>query len=166
MATNDITKVITTLLTAPTDAVVQAATIQRKTWINWLKDVLRLVNDADDTQKKKIIDEHMKLAPIWKVGAQVSIGITMRVSSIERAEGSASLGLGVGLLQASGSFGFMQETTNESILQARAQYALSNDTEITLSEYLNDLGVTLSDAASVQNAIDKLAVASTPLEES
>ncbi len=163
MATSDITKIITTLLTAPTEAVVQAATVQRKCWIDWLKDVQRLVKDSvDEVQKKKIIDEHMKIAPIWKLGAQVSVGITMRVASIERSEGSASLGLGIGLLQASGSFGFMQESTNESILQARAQYALSNDTEITLSEYLSDLGVTLSSAADVQTAIDKLSVAATP----
>jgi len=164
MATSDITKIITTLLTAPTKAVVDAASEQRSSWISWLKDVQRLVNDAsDDAQKKKIIDEHMKIAPVWKLGAQISIGVTMRVASIERSEGSASLGLGIGLLQASGSFGFMNETSTESILQARAQYALSNDAEITLAQYLSDLGVTLSGAADVQTAIEKLGVAATPL---
>ena len=164
MATSDITKIITTLLTAPTRAVVDAASEQRSSWIYWLKDVQRLVNDAaDDAQKTKIINEHLKIAPVWKLGAQISIGITMRIASIKRSEGSASIGLGIGLLQASGSFGFMTESTNESILQARAQYALSNDAEVTLSEYLSDLGVTLSSAGDVQTAIDKLSVAAIPL---
>ncbi len=166
MATSDITKLITTLLTSPTDAVVNSAAEQRRCWINWLKDVQRLVNTAtSEEQKKVIIAKHLELAPVWKLGAQISVGVTMRVASIKRQEASASLGLGVGLLQASGFFGFMAESTSESIVQARAQYALTNDTQVTLSEYLADLGVTLASGDDVSTAIEKLGAASTPLLE-
>ena len=83
MDQNDITRLITTLLTAPTEAVVQASSEQRRIWISWLKDVKRLIDDASsDEIKKRIIDQHMDLAPVWKMGAQISLGVTMRISSI------------------------------------------------------------------------------------
>ena len=58
------------------------------------------------------------------MAAQVSVGITMRVASINRTEGGATLGLGIGLLQAPGTFGFVSESTSESILLERIKLSL------------------------------------------
>jgi len=161
MPIDDLTRVFTTLFTAPTDAVVKAAAVQRRIWIDWLRDVVRLVEATDDADaKKRIIREHLALAPVWRISAQVSVGVTMRVASIKRTEGGASLGLGVGPIQASGSFGFMSESSSESVLQARAQYAVTNnDRVVTLEEYLATLDVTPTDAAGLTTAIDTLGVA-------
>ena len=67
---------ITSLLTAPTEAVVNAASEQRRIWIKWLKDVERIlasVPDSDVDTKRTIIQEHLHLAPVWKMSAQISI---------------------------------------------------------------------------------------------
>jgi hypothetical protein len=166
MAVDDVSRVMTTLFTAPTDAVVKAAAEQRRIWRDWLLDVQRLLDglgDAEQETRKRIIREHLRLAPTWKMTAQVSVGITMRVTSLNRAEGGVTLGLGVGLLQGSGTFGFLSESTTESILQARAQYALGNEAEVSLADYLDTLGVSLADATDVSKAIARLGEASTPL---
>lgn len=170
MKNNDVSQIITTLLTAPTEAVVNAASEQRRIWAKWLKDVERILasmpdEDEDEEAKKIIIQEHLSLAPVWKMSAQISVGITMRVASIERKEGKSSFGLGIGLLQASGGFGFMSESSSESVLQAHANYALSNDKEVTIGDYLSKLGIDAVEAGEVGTAIAKLNVASTPIEE-
>lgn len=165
MATGDVAKVLTNLFTAPTEAAVNAASEQRRVWIDWLRDVERLVSAAsDEAVKRAIVRRHLDLAPVWKMAAQVSVSITMRVASIKRFEGGATLGLAVGLLQASGSFGFMSESSTESVMQARAQYALTNETEVSLADYLEDLGVDATDPAQLKAAISKLGAASTPLK--
>lgn len=164
MATGDLTDVFSTLFTAPTGAVVDAAREQRRIWRDWLRDVLRLVEAAEDAATKRaILAEHLALAPTWQLTAQVSVGVTMRVASIERAEGGAMLGLGVGLLQGAGSFGWMHESSTESVLQARAQFALGNEREVRLADYLKTLGVELNDEADVRTAITTLHHAATPL---
>lgn len=50
MAIDDIPRLLTTLFTAPTDAVTKAASEQRRIWMDWLKDVKRLVDDVGDGQ--------------------------------------------------------------------------------------------------------------------
>lgn len=168
MANNDIPGMVADLLTAPAEGVVEAASRQRKIWIKWLTDIKRILDSADqndDELKKKIIKTHLELAPVWKLSAQLSLGMTMRIASINRTEANASLGLAVGLLTFGGSFGFMSESSSESVIQIRAQYALSNEKEVKLTEYLDSLGVTLADAADVTKAIEKLGVAAKPVEE-
>lgn len=162
MAINDIPMVFSTLFTAPSQAMVDAAIKQRVAWINWLRDIKRLVDDADANYKQQILDQHLDLAPIWKMDAQVSVAIQMRVASISRIEGGLSLGLGISVLQAAGSFGFMSESTSESVLHARAQYAFSNGSQITLRDYLDTLGVSIVPDA-LDMAISKLQTGSLPL---
>jgi len=165
MPVDDVAKVITTLFTAPTEAAVNTAVEQRRIWIKWLEDVNRILETVpDDAERRKaIIREHLRLAPTWKLAAQVSVGITMRVASINRFEGGVTLGLGLSMLQVAGSFGFVSESTSESVLHARAQYALTNDAEVTLGDYLDALGVGLAEASDVTSAIERLESASTPI---
>lgn len=168
MANNDIPRMVADLLTAPAEGLVEAASKQRSIWIKWLTDIKRIldsVDQNDDALKKKIIKSHLELAPIWKLSAQLSLGMTMRIASINRKETSASLGLAVGLLTFGGSFGFMSESSSESVIQIRAQYALSNEKEVKLTEYLDSLGVTLGEATDVTTAIEKLGVAKTPIKD-
>ncbi|MEO0796254.1 MAG: hypothetical protein AAFX93_13885 [Verrucomicrobiota bacterium] len=169
MKNNDVVDAITVLFAAPTEAVVDAASQQRRVWIKWLKDIQRLLvenpsaDDAITTQNNNIIAKHLQLAPVWKLSAQISIGIGMRISSLNRFSGGIELGLGTSLVQASGNFGFVSESASESTLQARANYALSNDQEVTLEEYLSDLGVDVTDPATLTLAVERLSTASEPL---
>jgi hypothetical protein len=157
MATDDLTRVFTTLFTAPTEATVKAAAAQRRIWIDWLRDVKALVDStADDNVKKAIISEHLALAPTWRMAAKISVGVTMRVASVKRVEGGASLGLGLGTVQVAGNFGFMSQSSSESVLQARAEYSLTNDREISLGDYLTTLGVPIVNANEVDTAIASL----------
>lgn len=155
MPSEDVAKVFATLFTAPADAMVDAAAKQRLIWVRWLEDVRRLVDAADAEYKQQILDRHLALAPVWKLDAQVSVAVQMRVASIDRASGGFSLGLGLSVLQASGSLGFLSETSSESVLHARAQYAFSNGGQTTLQQYLADLGVTLRPDA-LDTAISRL----------
>lgn len=164
MATQDIAKVFTMLFTAPTEAMVTAAAKQRAVWVDWLRDMKRLVDAADPGIKQQIIDRHLGLSPVWKMDAQVSVAVQMRVASVDRIEGGLTLGLGISVLQASGTFGFMSESSSESVLHARAQYAFSNGAQVSLREYLENLGVTLTPDA-LDTAIGKLQAAATPLPE-
>ncbi|WOO42690.1 hypothetical protein [Rubellicoccus peritrichatus] len=169
MDNDDIVNAITVLFTAPTEAVVDAASHQRRIWIKWLKDIDRLINPPTGVDKpskaqaNEIILRHLELAPVWKMSAQISIGIGMRIASIRRMEGGIKLGIGTSMVSASGSFGFMSESASESTLQARANYAMSNEQEVTLKEYLNDLGVGVTDPTTLTKAIDRLAAATVPL---
>lgn len=168
MDINDTSKVLTNLFVSPTEAVVLAASEQRRIWIIWLKDIQRLLQalpDGDNDAASTLISGHMRLAPVWKMSAQISVGMTMRIASINRMDGEASIGFGLGLLQASGNFGFMSESSSESVFQAQASYALSNESEITLVDYLSTLGVTPASPSDLQTAIDKLSLASTPISE-
>ncbi|RWX56226.1 hypothetical protein [Photobacterium chitinilyticum] len=157
MATENLSNIISTLLTAPADAVVQASATQRYIWMKWLTDLTKLIKGEPEDVSRKIINEHLKLAPSWKMSAQLSLSLSMRIASIERTEGGVSLGLGIGMIHGSGSFGFTKETTTESTLQAQAIYNLTNDTETSLKDYLNMLGInTLDNTGDLDNAIKKL----------
>ena len=163
MATQDVAKVFTTLFTAPSEAMVDAAAKQRAVWIDWLRDIVRLIDGVqDEAVKQAIIDQHLALAPVWKMDAQVSVAIQMRVASINRLEGGLTLGLGISVLQVAGTFGFMSESSSESVLHARAQYAFSNGAQVALGEYLESLGITLT-PDTLDTAIGKLNTAATPL---
>ena len=166
MTTESLSSVISTLLTAPADAVVQASATQRQIWMKWLIDLTRLVENQPGEISKKIIDEHLKLAPTWKMSAQLSLAISMRIASLERSEKGVTLGLGIGMVQASGTFGFARETASESVLQAQAIYNLTNAKEISLKDYLSILGVTsLANATELKAATDKLGTARTPITD-
>lgn len=144
MAREDVAQVFATLFTAPAQAMVQAARTQRQTWAEWLHTVGELLQQADEPTRQAIIDQHLALAPVWKLDAQVSAAIQLRVASVERLETGLSLGLGVSVFHAAGTFGFMAESSSESVLHARAQYAFSNNATVSLKEYLDTLGVTLT----------------------
>lgn len=160
---SDVSKIVASLLTAPAQATVHGAREQRKIWIRWLRDVERLVQAApDEDTKNAILAEHLRLAPTWKISAQLSLALSLRVASIRRFETGGSLGFAVGLLQMSGRFGFSSEETTESALQVRAQYALTNDGETNLAEYLTSLGVDPTDPTKLDEAIAKLGTATTP----
>lgn len=164
MASENLPSVISTLLTAPADAVVQASVAQRHIWTKWLTDLSNLITDQSAGVQKVLIEEHLKLAPTWKMSAQLSLSISMRIASLERTEAGVSLGLGVGMLQASGTFGFARETSSESVIQAQAIYNLTNEKEISLKEYLTILGAPdLVDTTTIDKAIDKLGTANTPI---
>ncbi|MDD1795061.1 hypothetical protein LRP50_18190 [Enterovibrio sp. ZSDZ42] len=164
MGNESVSSIVSTLLTAPAEAVVFASREQRKIWIQWLQDLQNILASTENEDvHKTIIEKHLPLAPLWKMTAQISLGITMRIASIERREGGVSLGLGVGMIQASGTFGFSRETTSESVLQAFANYNLTNDSEISLKDYLSIIDVNqLNNKDDLSKAISRLGQMTTP----
>ncbi len=154
---NDASKMITTLLTAGPDAAIQANREQRKIWADWLEDIIDMLGEIGeeiDFEKREIfISEQLSLAPAFKLNAFISVSSSMRIASIDRVDASGGLGLSLGLLQISGSFGMSQQNSSESTLQARAEYTLTNNNELSLSDYLGSLGVKTSDPTELQNAV-------------
>jgi hypothetical protein len=149
-----IESMVSTLFTAPGNAAVEAERAYRQIWISWLKDLAALVKarNFQAGEADMMVKEHAKLAPIMRIGGNIDIGITMRIASVSEKQGSISLNLGVGPIGASGSFGFMNRTSEESVLQVHAQYAIAN-TEIGLEEFLKDSKLTLASPADVDTAI-------------
>ncbi|CAM2067890.1 hypothetical protein SCOR_21095 [Sulfidibacter corallicola] len=157
MSGPDVEGVFTTLFTAPANAVVQAEAEYRAIWAQWLENTMALLAKVPQgTDRSAILAKHLELAPVMKLGAQIEVGITLRVGSVTRREGSLGVSLGVGAFQASGSFGFMSQNTSESVMQARAAYALSNETEVTLKDFAANWSIDLADPTQLSSAIDFL----------
>ncbi len=153
---SDISAMITTLLTAPSIATIDSMKAQRIIWKQWLEDINALVKKADINAQQQIIDKHLDIAPTWKMTAQISLSLSMRVASINRKDGKFVLGLGIGPVQASGEFGFMSQSTSEGSMHASVKYNLTNDNEITLRNYMDTLGVTKIVPENIEDSIKKL----------
>ncbi|MGP1345401.1 MAG: hypothetical protein ACTS3F_01865 [Phycisphaerales bacterium] len=140
MAIDDIGRVFSMLFTAPSQAMVKACADQRRVWIEWLEDLRRVLDGlGGEGDPGAIIAKHLRMAPAWRMDAQVCAAIQMRVASITRMGGEMSLGLGLSGLSVAGRFGFSQENSTESTLHATVRYAFSNDAEVSLSDYMKDV---------------------------
>jgi hypothetical protein len=157
MSQSQIEDIVGTLLTAPVKAVTYANREQMYIWRDYLKTISALI-DIESTQDEKVslVKQYLSMAPIWKVSATVEVGITMRIASVSKSAKGGSIGLAVGLLQVAGQFSSESSTTSESVMTAKAIYALSNDKEIKLTEFMSTLGVTVTSPDQVVTAIGKL----------
>ena len=98
----------------------------------------------------------MRSPIVMKLEAAVDLAITMKITSVKGKEGSAKHGLSVGPFSAGGSYSFMEQNTQESVLNARARYQLSNTNEQTLVEYLSGAGISVANKSEVEAAATKL----------
>lgn len=151
--TADLENVFTTLFTAPAEAVVQAEADYRQIWAKWLGNVMELLKQRDESKHAEILRTHLNLAPVMKLNAKVEVGITLRVGSIKKRDGSVGVGLGVGAFQLNGSYGFMSQSSSESVMQARAAYEMTNQAEVTLKEFADTWSLPLTSATEVGTAI-------------
>lgn len=150
---------ISTLFTAPCRATVQTERDCRQIWVEWLEDlnnmIIKLTNIDAGTDVTNVIAKHLDLAPIMKMNAKIEIGLTMRLASIKENSGKMEVGLSVGPIGASGSYGFMSRSTAESVMQVHAAYTMSNN-DVSLKDYLASSNLSLSSAGDVTTAIDTL----------
>lgn len=159
MATTDLESVFSMLFTAPSEAVVRSEAEFRRIWVQWLRDLKKLIDARNALPSPPSViefNEQLELAPVMKFTARVEAGITMRVATVRQTEAKASLGLGLSILQVSGSFGFSSQDTQESVLQAKAQYAMTNTNEVTLKDYLKDFSIELAKPEDIDNAVNFL----------
>ncbi len=133
----------------------------RNIWSDHLNKILIILNERNNinqlgplsaAQKKEIVSDGLRSAPVMKLSGTIDIGITMRIASVEQTKGGISVGLGVGPIGINGQFGFMQSSTSESVMQVRAQYTMSND-DVTLTEYLGKSQITLTEPTQLNHAI-------------
>ncbi len=159
MKNEDITNMISCLMTAPSEATLVALEKQREIWSKWLEDIIKLMaKQKDETKKQAVIDRFISLAPSWKMRSHLDLSISMRVSSVDKKDGKFTLGLGIGSVNASGQFGFMSQSSSESTLQARLIYDLTNDDELTLEDYLKTIYQTDLTAKNIDTIQKELAI--------
>ena len=128
----------------------------RAIWVEWLNALNTLFKDTmKPAEQKALIEKNLDLAPVMKMNAKVEIGLTMRMASVTQREGKLEVGLNVGPIGASGSYGFMSRSTEESVMQVHAAYTMSNN-DVTLAEYLDKKNLDLATAEDVNNAVAAL----------
>lgn len=153
MSLTTLESMVTTLFTAPGAAAIEADKAYRDIWAKWLQRVSKLIEGLPPGDVARVLAEHLKLAPILKVNGRIEMGLTMRVASVTERSGSVGINLGVGPIGVSGSYGFLDRSSEESVMQVRAAYTLTND-EVSLASYLSNLGgITLASAQDVTNAV-------------
>lgn len=136
----------------------QSATIDM--WLRALRGIAAGMGD-DDTLSAQELGQRLDLLPRWSASIAGATAVTMRLTSATKMTGDLSLGIGVGAFQASGSFGFMRETSSESVIQAQASYEVTNTRgEISVLDLLEQGGDDFSTGATkdrLEGAIGKLA---------
>jgi hypothetical protein len=157
MSATSITNVMTELFSAPLEAAVKAETQYRRIWADWMTYQLALATKEDGKELRDGVDleELLKTAPVVSVDGTVELAITMRIAGVREFSGGLGVGLAIGPVYASGNFGFMSRTTEESVFQAQAKFTLSN-TGKSLTGYLDQLKLTPAKPDEVVNAISEL----------
>lgn len=156
MATTDLTDVFTTLFTAPAGAVARAEREYRNIWLEWLRELAGLADAAVGPMTREQLAAHLELAPVLHFDSMIEVGVTMRVASVSEMRGGLTAGLRLSVVETSGSFGFLSRGTHESILQAKAQYTLSNTARMSLKDYLGTISIELAGPDDVKTAIAAL----------
>jgi hypothetical protein len=153
MSTASLTTVFRELFAAPLESVCQAERDYRKVWIQWLRDQMRLVTGKDGKLKEGVnLDQILNLAPVVNLDGVVEVAITMRIAEVKEKKGDVSGGLQVGPIHTSGSFGFSNQSSEESVLQASTRFAISNNQK-SLGKYLKDRNIAMSTPEDVNKAI-------------
>jgi hypothetical protein len=155
MSTASIRDVMTELFTAPLEAAVAAERGYREAWAQWMKDQADLAKNNRNVS----IPEILRDAPAVSLDGIVEMSVTMRIASVRQREGSVGLGVGLGPVHATGSFGFISKTAEESIFQAQAKFTLSN-TDRNLTAVLAKSGLAPANLDDMDNAIKLLQTSS------
>ncbi|MEE9350969.1 MAG: hypothetical protein V3U78_01815 [Thiotrichaceae bacterium] len=166
MVTTDLKEVFKMLFTAPAEACVEAEASYRAIWLQWLLDLQKMLKTQKlkSTKANNAIISHLDLAPVMKFDGIVECGVTMRIASISEKGKSVSTGIQLGVIETTGSFGFMHRQTNESVMQAKAQYTVTNR-EVSLANYLGHFSIDLASPSDLTTAISFLKKTSPILAE-
>src|SRR5690606_34972314 len=127
----------------------------RRIWAEWLADLKNLLSASGADDSARFIADHLPQAPVMQLNAKIDLGLTMRLASVRQTQGGASVTLSVGPIGASGQFGFMSKSTEESLMQVHAQYTMTNG-EVSLHDYLTASQLELASAADIDKAVQFL----------
>jgi len=160
MSNTSLESIVSTLFTAPAQAVIAAEKEYLSIWKGYLESLAKELNDPASTlkpeEKALLLKERLNLVPVMKFQAAIDLGITMRIASVDQKSGNFSAGLQLNVFQASGGFGFMTQNTQESTFQARASYNMSNYDAVTLTQYLAPAKIDLTDPTKLDEAVKYL----------
>ncbi len=148
---------MTKLFYAPLDAAVKAEKQYCRIWADWMTFQLALATEEDGKTLRSGVDltALLKTAPAVSMDGVIELAITMRVAGVKETQGGLGIGLSIGPIYASGGFGFMSKTTEESIFQAHARFTLSN-TGKNLTGYLGQYKLPVTKPEDVTSAIKEL----------
>lgn len=155
---SDLTSIVQVLFTAPVEAALLSEREIRRVWAEWLRNIASLASSAGLSGEALVgfINTQLALAPVMKFDAEIDLGMTLKITSLNSREGGGKIGLSVGPFSAAGQFSFMQQNSSESVLNARAVYSLSNANAQTLSGYLNAARLECVDVDSLRESASAL----------
>ncbi len=150
-----ISKALGDLFRAPLDAVTDAERDYLAIWSQWLDMQLKLIGDKELTLEQ--IEKLLNKAPSVKLDGFVDVGISMRIATVSQFDVGVGVGanLGVAPVHVSGSFGFSRTSSNESMFQASARFAVSNHNS-ELAGFLKDMGEMPKTTSELSGVSDKL----------
>lgn len=128
MSEASISTVFQDLFQAPLKAVTDAEARYRAIWADWIQMQYDLAFDKTKNDWRAGVDfsKVMQTAPVISLDGVIEVGITMRIASVREISANLNIGISVGPIYASGGFGFMNRTTQESVFQASTRFTLSN----------------------------------------
>jgi hypothetical protein len=162
MTTTSLTNVFRELFAAPMNAVTKTEEDYRRIWARWLEQKLALLTDKNGKLRKGVdLTKMLDNAPVVSLDGVIEVGITMRIASVSEFNAEVEAGLGIGPIHASGGFGFVNRSSQESIFQASTRYTISNFNR-DLKKYLEDSKIPVTNPDEVKKAIEILKSPLTP----
>jgi hypothetical protein len=157
MSTANISAVLTDLFSAPLKAAVDAESKYRQAWADWLTFQMAILTKEDGKTLREGVklEEVLRTAPVVSLDGTIELAISMRIAAVKELSAGLGVSVGVGPVYASGNFGFMSRTTEESTFQAQAKFTLSN-TQKNLTSLLEQSKLTPTDPATLNTAIQEL----------
>ena len=156
MSTTSLTNVFRELFVAPLSAVTQTEADYRRIWAQWLEQQLRLLTEENGELRPGVeLAKMMDSAPKVNLDGVIEVGITMRIASVREYDASIEAGLAIGPIHASGGFGFVNRSSQESVFQASTRYTISNF-DRNLKKYLEERNIPVTKLEDVKTAIEVL----------
>ena len=154
MASARLADVFSELFTAPLRAVQQADEAYLRMWALWLEKQLNLVERTEEEFKEGLDFEDLvrSMAPVVELEGAIEVAVTMRIASVREFDAELGVGVMVGPVYSSGSFGFAGTTAEESLFQASTKYILSN-TQRNLAHYLDKYRIPIAKPSQVREAV-------------
>lgn len=148
---NTFESLVGTVMRTPISAITQAEREYLQIWLSRLRAVQQL-NLGSTDQIKAFLD----FAPVMKLTGDVQVAATVRLTSVRQSTGGIELTIGTGPIGIGGSFGFLNRSSEESVIQISANFKLTNG-ETSLLDYLRSTGqLEIARPSDVSDAIAHL----------
>ncbi|MBX3317938.1 MAG: hypothetical protein KF902_13870 [Phycisphaeraceae bacterium] len=136
------------IMRTPIEASIRAEYEYLRIW----HDRLEAIKTANPTPEE--VKAALDFAPVMTLVGDIQIAATVRIASVRETDGKLGVNIGIGAFGVSGGFGFMNRSTEESVIQISAALKITNG-ESTLFDYLKNHGniTNPADPNSVANAV-------------